>query len=136
MLKIYLTYWGFAKCIFLCLIILKSYNFELFVLSFWAGPPNFLYYSRNISFITIAVFIVSKISTSYIINCRKYWKKVEWKLYKNYIYYYYQLFLFLLQQFQYIHQLIYLLTFSCIYNFHNLSAHQHHMTYHIHTCNY
>ena len=42
----------------------------------------------------------------------------------------------LLQQFQYIHQLIYLSTFFCAYNFYNLNIHQHYMISHIHIHNY
>ena len=45
--------------------------------------------------------------------------------------------LFLLHQYFYhIHSPIYLPTFFYIYNFHNLSTHQHHTLYHIHTPNY
>ena len=61
-------------------------------------------------------------------------------MFKNYIYAYFQLKLFQLvsffQQFQYIHPLAYLLTFSCTYTFHSLNILQHHTIYHIHTHNY
>ena len=35
-----------------------------------------------------------------------------------------------------VHSSIYLSSFFCIYNFHNLKTHQYHMIYHIHTHNY
>ena len=93
---------------------------------------------RNILFVTIYISR-SKIKHRSLCRLLRLLQPRQYKLFKN-IHTHFQvqiklLQLILLHQHHHILLSIYLPTFSCTYNFHNLNTHQHCMIYHIHIFN-
>ena len=111
-------------------IIGSIFNVNLFDFSHFISLPNLRFFvstkfnARNIIFNQRPI-VINKINSNSSKNCKKYYHQynihcarttfITIFIFSNYF--------LLLQQFQYIHQIIYQLIFFCIYNFHSLNIH-------------